>query len=252
MRNLFFVPVLFLLTSMIPNESFEQRQRAFPRVKSAFEMMESRIQQRCEKIGVSTAEPIFIRAFKEEKEFEIWKLSGNKYVLYDSFRICHTSGTLGPKKKQGDLQVPEGVYHVQVFNPASNYHLSLGLNYPNKRDEIVNKAPRGGDIYIHGDCVSAGCMAMTDIQIEEIYSVAVLAKSAGQENIPVHVFPYKMNIKNVIAYGKRPEYKQHAVLWRQLQMIYADFETKRQVPDVVIDVKGNYLLAGFDYADKGK
>ena len=83
------------------------------------------------------------------------------------------SGTTGPKRLQGDFQVPEGFYHINEFNPNSNYHLSMGLNYPNSSDRILSDSLRpGGEIYIHGSCVSVGCIPLNDDEIEELYLIA--------------------------------------------------------------------------------
>ncbi len=90
----------------------------------------------------------------------------------------------------GDYQVPEGFYYINEFNPRSLYHLSLGLNYPNASDRMLcDMSQPGGDIYIHGSCVTTGCIPITDGQIEELYVLAAHAKDMGQDFIPVHIFP---------------------------------------------------------------
>jgi murein L,D-transpeptidase YafK len=226
---------------MVKDTNFLERQIAFSRVDAALEKNFQRIEKQCEKIGSDKFSQVYFRAFKEEKLLEIWKWNGEKYVLYDTFPICYSSGILGPKKKQGDQQVPEGFYEVKVFNPASSYHLSLGLNYPNKRDEIVNKAPRGGDIYIHGMCVSVGCLAMENAPIEEIYVVAMLAKAAGQNTIPVHIFPFKMSEQN-IKKQTQTTYSYLKDFWRTLQPAFAYFEKNKKLPEVSVDSKGNYIV----------
>ena len=77
------------------------------------------------------------------------------------------------------------------------YHLSLGINYPNASDRILSDSEKpGGSIYIHGHCVSTGCIPISDEPIEELYVIAGAAKSRGQEFIPVHIFPIKYNVKN--------------------------------------------------------
>lgn len=226
---------------MVKDTNFLERQIAFSRVDVALEKNFQRIEKQCEKIGSDKFDEIYIRAFKEEKVLEIWKRNGEKFVLYDTFPICHASGVLGPKKKQGDQQVPEGFYEVKVFNPVSSYLLSLGLNYPNKRDEIVNKVPRGGDIYIHGKCVSVGCLAMEDAPIEEIYVVAMLARAAGQSTIPVHIFPFKMTEQN-IKKNNMPANSQLNDFWNSIKAAYTYFETYKKLPDISVDVNGNYIV----------
>ncbi|MBV8240179.1 MAG: hypothetical protein JOY75_05240, partial [Hyphomicrobiales bacterium] len=117
--------------------------------------------------------PILLRIFKEEAELEVWKQdSGGHFQLLKIFPICRWSGDLGPKLHQGDRQAPEGFYTVtpELMNPNSNYYLAINTGFPNSFDKANN---RGGSLLmIHGDCSSAGCYAMTDEQISEIYSLA--------------------------------------------------------------------------------
>jgi murein L,D-transpeptidase YafK len=106
------------------------------------------------------------------------------------------SGAMGPKRMEGDYQVPEGFYYINEFNPNSLYHLSLGLNYPNASDRILSDSSRpGNNIYIHGNCVSTGCIPISDVPIEELYYIASNVKAQGQDFIPVHVFPVRYNLK---------------------------------------------------------
>ena len=131
-------------------------------------------------------ERMFIRIFKHEMELEVWVSDSVDFYLYKRYNICKLSGDFGPKRKQGDLQVPEGFYYINDFNPFSKYHLSLGISYPNQSDRILSPyKDLGGLIYIHGDCVSVGCMAMGNTNIDEIYSMARKMKT----RIEVHIFP---------------------------------------------------------------
>lgn len=231
-----------LMNAMVRDTSFLERQLSFSRVDAAMDRHIERIEDQCAKVGSDKFDEIYLRAFKQEKLLEVWKLVGSQYVLYDTFPICQASGELGPKKKQGDRQVPEGFYEINVFNPASNFLLSLGLNYPNKRDAIVNKPPRGGDIYIHGKCMSIGCLAMEDLPIEEIYCVALLAKAAGQQQIPVHIFPFKMNTENMSQYSlhEKGEVKH---FWETLQPMYENFEEEKKISTFFVTEDGKYMVA---------
>jgi murein L,D-transpeptidase YafK len=168
---------------------------------------------------------------------EIWASpSGSEpFRLLHTYDIAAMSGKLGPKRKQGDLQVPEGFYHIDRFNPKSRFHLSLGINYPNASDRKLSDPDRpGGDIFIHGNAVSIGCMAMTDPKIEEIYILALAARNAGQAKIPVHIFPYRM---------KRKPTGSLAAFWGELKPVYDYFEKYRTVPNVRVDSKGRYSIA---------
>jgi hypothetical protein len=104
------------------------------------------------------------------------------------------AGELGPKRKQGDNQTPEGFYAISYFNPRSDFHLSLHIDYPNRRDRAAGAdgVKLGGDIFIHGGCLSEGCLAITDEGIRELYWLAVEARSVGQRRIPVHIFPARL------------------------------------------------------------
>lgn len=172
---------------------------------------------------------LFFRALKEEKELEIWGAESAKGELkrIKIYPIQAASGVSGPKFARGDRQVPEGWYHVDRFNPKSNFHLSLGLNYPNKADLIRTKAPDpGGDIFIHGNCVSIGCMAMGDPAIEEIYTLA----RAARNRIYVLVLPARKSPDPRIGF------------WKQIYAIDARFAKTRRLPSVTITAKGEYHL----------
>ncbi len=118
---------------------------------------------------------LYLRAFKQERELEVWGGPGGKALsLIKTYPFCAASGELGPKRKEGDLQVPEGFYEVSAFNPWSDFHLSLKVSYPNASDKILSDAEHpGGLIYLHGGCASIGCIAITDPAIEEVYLLAV-------------------------------------------------------------------------------
>jgi murein L,D-transpeptidase YafK len=104
--------------------------------------------------------------------------SDQEFLHIKTYTVCATSGLIGPKRMQGDLQIPEGFYYIDRFNPYSNFYLSLGINYPNTSDRILgDKNNLGGDIFIHGDCVTIGCLPITDSEIKELYIFCVEAKT---------------------------------------------------------------------------
>lgn len=185
----------------------------------------------------STKVHIFLRAFKREELLEIWgRRPDGPHVLLETYPFCTNSGTLGPKRREGDFQIPEGVYHIDRFNPNSRFHLSLGLNYPNPADHYHSDpdAP-GSDIFIHGACVSVGCIAITDRWIEPVYHLAELARASGQQQIPVHIFPTKN-------WSKLPQNSPHQAFWTTLKPIYESFERHHRLIDVRIDARGTYYL----------
>src|SRR6185437_13747278 len=190
---------------------------------------------------------MFIRSFKYDGQLEVWvkNAAKEKYKLFKTYRVCLLSGAMGPKRMQGDYQVPEGFYYINEFNPRSNYHLALGLNYPNASDKILSDSLRPGNaIYIHGSCVSVGCIPVTDDEIEEIFLIAGYAKSSGEDFIPVHVFPFRYNSKRSLEYFKQAA-KNNLSLQKfamELKDAYDKFEETHQLPIVLIDRKGDYVI----------
>lgn len=185
---------------------------------------------------------VFIRIFKSEGILETWiRLEGkNEFQHFKSYPVCKKSGELGPKRKEGDFQVPEGIYKIDRFNPNSLYHLSLGLNYPNKSDRIRGDKDRpGSDIFIHGKCVTIGCVPITDPSIEEVYQLCQLAKEEGQKSIYVHIFPGIMDSDEFKKVYLSSIWKD---FWDELFPIYMAFEIKKDIPYVLIDKDGRYAV----------
>ena len=126
------------------------------------------------KKGMTKESPILVRIFKEESELEVWKQTAEgKFDLLKTYPICRWSGDLGPKVKQGDRQAPEGFYMITpgLMNPNSSYYLSFNTGFPNAFDRSLNRT--GSNLMVHGDCSSAGCYAMTDEQIGEIFEITI-------------------------------------------------------------------------------
>ncbi len=167
--------------------------------------------------------------------------------MFKTYKVCALAGTLGPKRIAGDYQVPEGFYYINEFNPRSNYYLSLGINYPNPSDKVLSDSLRpGGDIYIHGSCVTVGCIPVTDQQIEEIYLLAAYAKDQGQDYIPVHIFPIRYDNKKSAAYlaNLTKNDNQLKEFSEVLESAYDHFEITRQLPVIMTDSYGNYIFDG--------
>lgn len=181
------------------------------------------------RLGMKDDAPIFIRIFKEENELEIWKIKDDgRYYLFRTYPICKWSGTLGPKLKTGDKQAPEGFYLVSktALNPNSEFHLSFNLGFPNAFDRAHERT--GAHLMVHGDCKSAGCYAMTDVVVEEIYAIAREALIGGQDAFQVHAFPFKLTEDNLARHKKNPWYP----FWRDLKRGYDAFEVSRIPPKV--------------------
>jgi murein L,D-transpeptidase YafK len=228
--------------------SFFEPQKISLKTSSVFTSVEDIIRRQFEEKGlVWPAKFVYIRSFKYDARLEVWVKNSYKeqYKLFKTYRVCMQSGTMGPKRLQGDYQVPEGFYYINEFNPNSNYHMALGLNYPNASDRVLSDSLRpGGDIYIHGSCVSVGCIPVTDKQIEELYVITSYAKNNGQEFIPVHVFPVRYNQKKSIEYLKtsaknNPSLEKFAL---QLKAVFDRFEETKQLPVFMVNKKGEYVV----------
>lgn len=190
---------------------------------------------------------MYIRSFKYDGQLEVWvkNREKEKFKLFKTYKVCLLSGAMGPKRIQGDFQVPEGFYYITEFNPHSAYHLALGLNYPNASDKILSDSQRPGNgIYIHGSCVSVGCIPVTDSDIEEIYLIASSAKASGQDFIPVHIFPVRYKRKKSFEYFENYTKNNPALAQFELQLktAYDEFEATKEVPIVMIDKKGDYVI----------
>lgn len=241
--------MLFGVTTGRAQTSFVDMQKSSMRVSSIFNKLEDSVQKQFEKMKLSwPPQSIYIRAFKYDRQLEIWvkgESSNEPYKLFKSYKICMQSGTMGPKRMQGDYQVPEGFYHINEFNPNSNYHLSLGLNYPNASDRILSDSIRPGNaIYIHGNCVSTGCIAINDAPIEELYYIASMARAQGQEFIPVHVFPVRYNVRKSFEYLENIFRENTSLLEfnKTIRPVFEYFETRHQLPVIMVNRKGEYVV----------
>jgi murein L,D-transpeptidase YafK len=230
--------------------SFIDYQKSLQRPAEAITRKEDTLRKQFEtKKLVWPAKYIYIRSFKYDSQLEVWVKNDLKepFRLFKTYKVCAFAGTLGPKRMEGDFQVPEGFYYINQFNPKSTYYLSLGLNYPNASDKILSDSLLpGGDIYIHGSCVTIGCIPLTDNQIDELYILAAYAKNAGQDFIPVHIFPIRYNVQRSFEYlttlaKDDPQLKQFAM---KLEDAFDYFEKYRQLPVIMTDEKGNYIVDG--------
>ena len=238
----------FSIQLVSAQSSFVSEKKISFKVVSGLDAKEELLQKEFKAKGLEwPARYIYIRSFKYDGQLEIWAKDNDKekYKLFKTYRVCMQSGALGPKRMQGDYQVPEGFYYINEFNPNSAYHLSLGLNYPNTSDKILSDPLRPGNgIYIHGSCVSVGCIPVTDSDIEEIYLIASAAKANGEEFIPVHIFPYRYNKKKSLEYFENNT-QDNAALQKfamQLKSAFDQFEATKELPLIMIDSKGDYVI----------
>ena len=172
--------------------------------------------------------PIVVRLFKEEAELEVWKQdTAGRFQILKTYPICRWSGDLGPKLYEGDRQAPEGFYTItpELMNPNSNFHLSINFGFPNSFDK-ANKR-NGSFLMIHGDCLSAGCYAMTDEQISEIYSLARDSLS-GRPSFQVQAYPFRLTPANLARHRNSP----NLAFWKMLKVGNDHFETTQREPKV--------------------
>ncbi len=249
-HRIFYIVLILMATAshVFSQTSFTEPKKLTTRAADIFTTAEDTVRKQFEAKGLTwPAKFVYIRSFKYDAKLEVWVKNTPKeqYKLFKAYKVCMQSGTMGPKRLQGDYQVPEGFYYINEYNPNSNYHLALGLNYPNTSDKILSDSLRpGGDIYIHGSCVSVGCIPVTDEQIEELYVITAYAKNNGEEFIPVHVFPIKYNQKKSMDYLKasaktNPSIEKFAM---QLKPVFDKFEETKQLPVVIVNKKGEYII----------
>lgn len=133
---------------------------------------------------------VTLLAIKNSAKLELWVKNNSNNTFIREYPIQALSGVPGPKLKEGDYQVPEGVYDIEYLNPNSSYHLSMKLNYPNafdlKHAKAEGRNEPGTNIFIHGKAVSIGCLAMGDEVVEELF---ILATDIGYTNIQVAIAP---------------------------------------------------------------
>lgn len=237
--------LLFMMSSsfLFAQNGFKQQQLGFERVKTAYDQKWTLLQQDMKAgKGYNSDFKLLIIAYKQEGKLELW-LKGkkeSKYSLFRTYDFSAHSGTLGPKIKEGDLQTPEGFYTINAFNPMSNFYLSLGVNYPNQTDlHRSGKNKPGGDIYIHGNRVTVGCIPLTDDLIKEVYVIAVEARNNGQLEIPVYIFPFKMTGENLKK--QLIQFPGQQQFWTNLQQGYAYFTKHKKTP-LIKTTNGGYII----------
>ena len=194
--------------------------------------------------GLSMNNPMFIRAFKSEMKLELWVQSSYspQYKLFKTYNVCKKSGRLGPKIKEGDLQTPEGFYNVtqERLNPNSRFFLSFNIGYPNEYDRAHKRT--GSLLMIHGNCVSEGCLAMTDKNIGEIYLIIESNFKYGHKSIPIEMYPFRMTDENM----KMRSLSQWQPFWKNLKEGYDFFEQHYTPPEVSVK-NGKYAFNQADY-----
>jgi len=216
------------------------------RVVAARARSGAKLARALEAAGVPHPRALLLRVFKEERVLEMWAAvsPGGPFVHVGDRAVCASSGGPGPKARTGDGQVPEGLYRVTTLNPWSRFHLSLRLDYPNAADRARNPgvpvSALGGEIFIHGDCVTIGCVPIGDEAIEDVYLAALETRSRGGE-VSVLVLPARPG--GVPWEGLMKDASTvNGPLWRSLAGISERLDTSNRMPRVRSEADGRYSL----------
>lgn len=242
--------IIFALVgiSFVSSSGFLSEQKRSPRVAGAYAEKQAILSGKLKALNLDLARiNILLVAYKDEKELDLFVKSKNEqeYKKLATYPVCRTSGRLGPKRSQYDGQIPEGFYSITKFNPASSYYLSLGISYPNGSDLFFSKGKNpGGDIYIHGECVTIGCLPMTNDKIKEIYIYAIEARNNGQMNIPVYIFPFRFTDEKMKLMNEKYKTENDLLdFWKNLKTGYDKFYKDFKELSVKTDPKnGHYII----------
>lgn len=207
-----------------------QRANADGRLPLAKTPDVTRLEQRLQEAGLKSGAPMLMRIFKATSELEIWLEKGDRFQLFATYPICHWSGTLGPKQREGDKQTPEGFYTInnRQMRHFGRWTRAINLGFPNAFDRAHKRD--GSYILMHGGCSSVGCFAMTNAVIGEIYGLANAAIKNGQRHVPVHVFPFRMTDAALAAHAQSPWHG----FWSRLQEGYNSFARTGRPPRISV------------------
>lgn len=228
-------------------DSFRKKQLNFTRVREAYASKEKPVYKNLNEYRISRDSlRIYIQAFKNEKKLEVWakNVCDTAFIMVKEIPICEISGDLGPKRRFRDLQVPEGFYHISDLNPYSKYYLSMQINYPNASDSIRGyRKSLGNYIFIHGNCLSSGCIAINDERIKELFVYCIEAYNAGQEQIDITIYPAKLSDAKYKQLCDSYRSDTDAVsLWGDLKKSYDYLELKKHPPTVQFLPDGNHEI----------
>ena len=189
-------------------------------------------------VAYPPAELLF-RTFKKDKELEVWAASekGGAMRHVTTYEVCRMSGNVGPKRAEGDMQVPEGFYTIQYYWSISNYHLEMKVGYPNVSDQVLGSRQPGGAIMIHGSCASVGCIAMGDERVEELWVMARAFHSTNRR-VNVHIFP----ARDMKALLEDAAHDRHRAFWSNIKEGLDRFEATRRLPAISVDWRGRYAF----------
>jgi murein L,D-transpeptidase YafK len=190
---------------------------------------------------------LYLRVFKGEDLIEVWAgpAQGKPLQQVRQYKVCARSGGPGPKRREGDGQVPEGFYRIAALNAQSSFHLSLQVDYPNLADRAraahAGVKRLGGDIFIHGECVTIGCLPIENGPIEELFVLATDVKAGGAP-IDVAIFPARPGTEAYRLLAEKADAPLQA-FWKTLERPFLQFEETHVIPKVHARNDGGYQLA---------
>lgn len=169
---------------------------------------------------------IAMLAFKKEKIIELWAKGGeDEWHHIKNYPLTAMSGTLGPKIRRNDGQIPEGIYKIESFNPFSSFHLSMMLNYPNAYDRyyarLEGRHDLGDNIFIHGKALSVGCLAIGDHAIDELFT---LVNKVGKPHTQVIISPTDLRKAQIPQFATSREHRWVPALYHRIRMKLKEFK----------------------------
>lgn len=212
---------------------------ATPRSRAIVTEATRRLAPALSKLDLECGDPLVLRLFKEEGEVEIWMQAetGAHYTLFKVLRLSSSSGSPGPKIREGDGQAPEGFYAItrRGLRPETRHYLGLDFGYPNELDRALGRT--GSEMMIHAGATSAGSYALAPEAMEEVYALVDAALRAGETAVPVHLFPSRLTD------GRMNEIVEERSRWTEewvrLKEGYDFFENVRLPPLVTVE-SGHY------------
>lgn len=225
-KQLFLFMVLAVLGLSLKSDTIPKSNLSIKVAKNLTPKLKKEYQAK----GLTWGNEVYLRVFKKENQLEMWVKKGGKFSLFKTYKVCYYSGGLGTKTKQGDGKSPEGFYFVKPaqLNPFSKYHLAFNIGYPNAYER--QKGYTGSALMVHGECVSIGCYAMGNKNIEEIYTVLASALEHKQPFARIHIFPFRFT--NKIMNDSQVKRLKMYSFWKNLREGYTIFQDKKIPPNV--------------------
>lgn len=230
---------LLLLCCLLPAGALAAQDEVDSMMRQLGAAVETRLSERFEQAGVAyPPQRIQLIALKEGHRLELWAYDGNRWRFVYDYPVFAASGGAGPKLREGDRQVPEGFYRIVDLNPNSHYHLSMKLNYPNSFDWAQaareGREQPGSNIFIHGSAWSAGCLAVGNRYVEELF---YLVGKVGMEKAGVLIAPYDFRRREIRLNKDSPDWVGE--LYAYLNLRLAAFPLSEKAASCALGCRAN-------------